>query len=179
MPPSAGRLIFDGREKNFNTPADSLREGIVMVYQETSSVPTMTVAQNLRLGAEAWLTRFSSINREARDLLRVLDFDVEPLALVEDLGTAKRQMVEIARAVRMEARLQFCSTSRPRASRRTRSQASSSLFGRCAPAASPWSSSPMRWKKRLNYPTALQYSATVDSVRTGPTSGLDRTTWCG
>jgi simple sugar transport system ATP-binding protein len=52
VPPSAGRLIFDGREKNFNTPADSLREGIVMVYQETSLVPTMTVAQNLRLGAE-------------------------------------------------------------------------------------------------------------------------------
>jgi len=105
VPPSAGRLTFDGREKNFSTPADSLREGIVMVYQETSLVPTMTVAQNLRLGAEAWLTRFSSINREARDLFRLLDFDVEPLALVEDLGTAKRQMVEIARAVRMEARL--------------------------------------------------------------------------
>ena len=124
------------------------------------------------------MTRFSSINREARHLLRLLDFDVEPLALVEDLGTAKRQMVEIARAVRMEARLILFDE--PTASlTRTRSQASSSLFGRCAPAASPWSSSPMRWKKRLNYPTALQYSATVGWFALGPLQGSIVRAWCG
>lgn len=105
IPLSAGKLIFEGRERRFDSPADSLGLGIVMVYQETSLIPTMTVAQNLRLGTEAWIASHRSIEEEARDLLASLDFDVDPVALVAGLGTAKRQMVEIARAVRRKARL--------------------------------------------------------------------------
>ena len=76
-----------------------------MVYQESSLVPSMTVAQNLELGMEAFVTRYSKINIAATQSLQSLNFNVDALALVENLGTAKRQMVEIVRAVRHNAKV--------------------------------------------------------------------------
>ena len=83
-----------------------------MVYQETSLVPSMTVAQNLELGMEKLITVYSKINIAATQSQQALNFNVDPLTLVENLGTAKRQMVEIVRAVRHNAKV-FISTSRP------------------------------------------------------------------
>jgi ABC-type sugar transport system ATPase subunit len=105
VPLSSGTLSIGKVELRFRSPLDSLRAGVAMVYQETSLVPTMTVAQNLFLGNERLLTRFNSINNDAQALLSSLGFDVDPLALVEQLGSAQRQMVEIARAVRLNARV--------------------------------------------------------------------------
>jgi len=65
----------------------------------------MTVAQNLELGMEKYFTVYRKINIAAQQSQQALNFNVDPLALVETLGTAKRQMVEIARAVRHNARV--------------------------------------------------------------------------
>ena len=65
----------------------------------------MTVAQNLELGMEKFFTVYSKINIAATQSLQSMNFNVDPLALVENLGTAKRQMVEIVRAVRHNARV--------------------------------------------------------------------------
>ncbi|GGC48143.1 sugar ABC transporter ATP-binding protein [Chelatococcus reniformis] len=102
---TSGEIALDGAPAHFERPADALAAGINMVYQETSLVPTMTVAQNLELGNEPLITRFRSLNIQAQQLLQSLNFHVEPTAMVATLGTAKRQMVEIARAVRHKARL--------------------------------------------------------------------------
>jgi simple sugar transport system ATP-binding protein/ribose transport system ATP-binding protein len=105
VPLSEGSLQFDGKEVHFHSPADSLRAGIAMVYQETSLVPTMTVAQNLMLGNERFFTSFAAIKSKAREHLQDLGFDVNPLARVEQLNAANRQMIEIARAIRQNARV--------------------------------------------------------------------------
>ena len=76
-----------------------------MVYQETSLVPTMTVAQNLSLGDEKFFNRLRGTYIEAQQFLQSLNFPVDPAATVQSLGTAKRQMVEIARAVRLQAKI--------------------------------------------------------------------------
>lgn len=76
-----------------------------MVYQEDSLVQTMTVAQNVQLGRERFLTRLRALNIEAQQLLQSMSFNVEPTAVVATLGTAKRQMVEIARAVYYDAQV--------------------------------------------------------------------------
>ena len=76
-----------------------------MVYQETSLVPTMTAAQNIELGNERLLTRFRTLNIQAQQLLQSLNFHVDPAIPVALLGTAKRQMVEIARAIYNKARI--------------------------------------------------------------------------
>jgi ABC-type sugar transport system ATPase subunit len=102
---SAGDYLLGGEKVSFATPGEALKSGVVMVYQETSLVPSMTVAQNLELGMEKLFTVYRKINIAAQQSQQALNFNVDPLALVESLGTAKRQMVEIARAVRHNARV--------------------------------------------------------------------------
>jgi ABC-type sugar transport system ATPase subunit len=102
---TSGDYLIDGREVSFASPKDALEGGVAMVYQESSLVPSMTVAQNLELGMESWVTVYSKINIAATQSLQSMNFNVDPLALVENLGTAKRQMVEIVRAVRHNARV--------------------------------------------------------------------------
>ncbi len=102
---SSGSYFLDGKSVSFGSPGEALEAGVAMVYQETSLVPSMTVAQNLELGREKFVTKFRKINISAQQSQQSLNFNVDPLALVETLGTAKRQMVEIARAVRRDARV--------------------------------------------------------------------------
>ncbi len=103
--PTSGRMIYQGRETHFATPHEALQAGIAMVFQETSLVPSMTVAQNLYLGSESFLNRLRGTYISAQQFLQSLNFPVDPAAMVEALGAAKRQMVEIARAVHHEARV--------------------------------------------------------------------------
>lgn len=102
---TSGEILLDGKPVVFDRPADALKDGLVMVYQETSLVPTMSVAQNIVLGQEQSFNRLKTLNKEAQTLLRQLNFHVDPTAIVAGLGAAQRQMVEIARAVHNKARL--------------------------------------------------------------------------
>jgi simple sugar transport system ATP-binding protein len=103
--PTAGRMIYRGQDVRFASPNEALQAGIAMVFQETSLVPSMTVAQNLYLGAEPFLSRLRGTYIAAQQFLQSLNFPVDPTAMVETLGAAKRQMVEIARAVHHNARV--------------------------------------------------------------------------
>ena len=103
--PSQGEIRLQGQQIHIAGPAFARRYGIAMVYQETSLVPTMTVAQNLYLGDEKFFNRLRGVYIEAQQFLQSLNFPVDPTAPVVSLGTAKRQMVEIARAVRLKAQI--------------------------------------------------------------------------
>jgi len=103
--PTSGRMLLDGREVTFERPSDALANGIAMVFQETSLVPSMTVAQNLYLGQEKLFNRLRGLYIAAQQFLQSLNFAVDPWATVAALGAAKKQMVEIARAVLQNARV--------------------------------------------------------------------------
>ena len=102
---SSGSLKIDGQEVTFRTPSEALASGVAMVFQETSLVPSMTVAQNLYLGNEKFYNRLRGLTIAAQQFLQTLNFNVDPLAMVANLGAAQKQMVEIARAVLQKARL--------------------------------------------------------------------------
>jgi ABC-type sugar transport system ATPase subunit len=102
---TSGEYYVDGKPAAFERPRDALAAGICMVYQETSLVPTMTAAQNIELGNEKLLTRFRTLNIQAQQLLQSLNFHVDPATPLALLGAAKKQMVEIARAVYNQARI--------------------------------------------------------------------------
>ena len=102
---TSGDYFVDGKKAEFQRPGDALKAGIYMVYQETSLVPTMSAAQNIRLGSEKLINSFRKINIEAQQLLQSLNFHIDPATPVGLLGTAKKQMVEIARAVYNDARV--------------------------------------------------------------------------
>ncbi len=103
--PTAGQIVLDGQPVELTSPADALKKGIAMVYQETSLVPSLTVAQNLYLGDARWFNRLRGIYIAAQQFLQSLNFPVDPTALVSSLGAGQKQMVEIARAVHHKARL--------------------------------------------------------------------------
>ena len=103
--PTSGEMLFDGKPVTFNTPSEALDSGVAMVFQETSLVPSMTVAQNLYLGDEKLFNRIRGLNIAAQTFLQSLNFNVNPTAIVSGLGAAHKQMVEIARAVRKNVRV--------------------------------------------------------------------------
>ena len=103
--PTRGTMLFDGRETLFRSPAEALASGVNMVFQENSLVPSMSVAQNVFLGDEKFFNRIRGIYIAAQQLMGELNFPVDPWATVATLGAAKKQMVEIARAVRKNARV--------------------------------------------------------------------------
>ena len=102
---TSGEMLQDGKPASFASPADALHCGVAMVFQETNLVPSMTVAQNIYLGDERFFNRLRGVYIEAQQFLQGLNFHVDPTALVSTLGAAKKQMVEIARAVHHKARV--------------------------------------------------------------------------
>ena len=103
--PTSGEVLFKGEKLSFSRPADALHNGIAMVFQETSLVPSLTVAQNIYLGNEKFLNRLRGIYISAQQFLQSLNFNVDPTMFVSQLGAAQKQMVEIARAVHHKARV--------------------------------------------------------------------------
>jgi simple sugar transport system ATP-binding protein len=103
--PTRGTILLEGKELHFASPAQARDCGIVMVFQETSLVPSMTVGQNFYLGDEQIFNRLRPLYISVQVFLSSLNFDVDPWAQVATLGAAKKQMVEIARAVRQNARI--------------------------------------------------------------------------
>jgi len=102
---TSGTMTVEDVEVAPKTPLEASQLGIGMVFQENSLVPTMTVAQNLFLGREKFYNRTRGINIAAQSFLQSLNFDVTPTVTVSMLGAAKKQMVEIARAVLHEAKV--------------------------------------------------------------------------
>jgi simple sugar transport system ATP-binding protein len=102
---TSGVMKIDGAVAAPRTPLEARQLGVGMVFQENSLVPTMTVAQNLFLGQEKFYNRLRGIYIAAQQFLQSLNFDVPPTAIVGGLGAAKKQMVEIARAVLNRAKI--------------------------------------------------------------------------
>ena len=103
--PTAGEVLLDGERIELRTPSEALRRGIAMVYQETSLVPSLTVAQNIYLTDRKRFHRLRGIYIAGQQFLQSLNFPVDPTALVASLGAGQKQMVEIARAVHHNARV--------------------------------------------------------------------------
>jgi len=103
--PTDGEMALDGKNVQFRNPVEAQAEGIAMVFQETSLVPTMTVGQNLYLGNEKLFNRLRAVYIASQQLLQSLNFNVDPTKTVSELGAAQKQMVEIARAVLHKARV--------------------------------------------------------------------------
>ncbi len=100
-----GKILVDGVHHDLASPSEALEAGIAMVFQETSLVPTMTVAQNIYLGDEKAFNRLRGLYIQAQQFLQSMNFSVDPTLPVGMLGAAQRQMVEIARAVHHKAKV--------------------------------------------------------------------------
>ncbi|RPE27680.1 sugar ABC transporter ATP-binding protein [Kitasatospora cineracea] len=106
--PDAGRIELAGRQVAFRTPLEAQRAGISTVYQEVNLVPMVSVARNLFLGREPrrrGLLDVRRMNREAAALLARYGVRAEVSRPLRELGLGAQQMVALARAVQLEARV--------------------------------------------------------------------------
>ena len=103
--PTSGEILLNGQPVSLASPHEGLAAGIAMVFQETSLVPSLTVAQNIYLGNEKPFNRLRGLYISAQSFLQSLNFPVDPTMNVSQLGAAQKQMVEIARAVHHKARI--------------------------------------------------------------------------
>ncbi|HEY0790316.1 MAG TPA: sugar ABC transporter ATP-binding protein [Chthoniobacterales bacterium] len=106
--PDGGELLVRGAMVQFHAPADSLRNGIAVIYQDLQLVPHLSVAENISLGQ--WQTRSGLVNRAAMAersavALSQLGTHLDPWINVAELSTAKQQLVEIARALSRQAQV--------------------------------------------------------------------------
>ncbi|MBA3415274.1 MAG: sugar ABC transporter ATP-binding protein [Chloroflexia bacterium] len=108
----SGTVEWDGAPVDFRSTRDAINTGITIVLQELSLVPDLTVAENIFLTQEGayrggfWLNR-RGIRERTLDLFRRLNWDhpVDPDRRIADLTVAEQQMVEILRAISLDARL--------------------------------------------------------------------------
>ena len=107
--PDEGRMLLDGREVEFASPAAANQAGIVCIFQELSLIPDLSVADNILISNPP--KRFGLIDRRAQRriaeeaLARAGAEDIHPMAPVKDLALSRRQMVEIAKALARNPRV--------------------------------------------------------------------------
>jgi len=105
-----GHILYEGKELKLGDRSirQAIEEGIAVVYQELTLVPSMTVGENIFLGKEP--VENGSINwdklyADTRQLLTKYRLDIQPQAIVKHLGVGKMQMTEIAKALSENARV--------------------------------------------------------------------------
>lgn len=104
--PDSGTIVINGHEYRHMTPAQSRELGIAVIYQEFSLVEPLSVAQNVFLGAgNGLLTDYQSIKEKTRQIFNDMQVEINPSAPVRTLSPAKKQLVEIAKAISCDARI--------------------------------------------------------------------------
>ncbi|UMG94772.1 sugar ABC transporter ATP-binding protein [Nocardioides sp. TF02-7] len=109
--PDRGDIYVRGEKVRLRSVDDAASHGIGMVFQEQSLVPNLTAAENIVLGCEGpgvrgGVYRWDRMRKLAQEQLDKLGSHIDPLARTDTLNFADRQMVEIAKVLRIEQRSQ-------------------------------------------------------------------------
>ena len=106
--PDDGEILFDGKPVTIRNPHDAIALGIGMVHQHFMLVDTMTVAENIILGAETGSAANLDLDKANEDILALsneLRLGVNPKAFVEDLSVGQQQRIELLKALYRNAEL--------------------------------------------------------------------------
>ncbi|UCE06428.1 MAG: sugar ABC transporter ATP-binding protein, partial [bacterium] len=106
---SSGSILLNQQEIHIKNPKHAQQLGISIIYQELNLVSHLSVGENIFLGREPanrWgVVDFKKLFADAQKILNDLGVNIDARNLVRDLGVAKQQMVEVAKALSLEARI--------------------------------------------------------------------------
>jgi len=107
--PDDGEVLLDGRAVQFGAPLDAQRQGIAVMHQHPGLFPDLSVAENIFIGhgpaAHFGLLDRAAMRRDAARLLETIGLDCDPEAPLAGLRSSEQQLVEIARALSVRARV--------------------------------------------------------------------------
>lgn len=104
-----GRVLLSGQEVTFANPREAQAAGVAIIHQELNLIPQLSIAENVFLGREflnaLGLIDFKKMHDETRVLLDDLDLRIDPHRSVSELRVGQQQIVEIAKALALDARV--------------------------------------------------------------------------
>ncbi len=108
--PTNGTLTLNGKEISFKNAIDAQQAGIVAIHQEASMFPELSVTENIFMGHHLRNPKtkkldWKTMTEKTRELLARMQLDINPDTLVKNLSVAKRHMVEISKALSLDADL--------------------------------------------------------------------------
>jgi len=107
-PPDAGEIYIEGHHVRIDSPQSAQKAGVGIIHQEFNLVPALTARENIFLGSHrhalSWLNAARE-RQEALQLFRRIGIEVDPEKPCRDLTVAQQQIVEIAKALSVEARI--------------------------------------------------------------------------
>lgn len=106
----SGDIVLDGVSTQIESPIDARKKGIGAIYQELSLIESITVAENIFLGNEPTYTPLGiydrkKLYRDSQEYLKFFDIDIDCRKKVSDLGMGQKRIVEIVKALALNARI--------------------------------------------------------------------------
>lgn len=106
---TGGKMYFGEKETTFNSPHEAIQSGVAAIYQELNLVPNMSIAENIYF-SHLPANKLGQVNKkkvyeDTKKLLDYIGLDENPKTKVSALPVAKQQLVEIAKAVSMDAKI--------------------------------------------------------------------------
>ncbi|WP_330983108.1 MULTISPECIES: sugar ABC transporter ATP-binding protein [Enterobacterales] len=108
--PDEGEIVFENNKVAFSDPLSAQHAGITIIHQEFNLFPDLTVEENIYIGREfrkntSWRLDEKSQRQAVIDILAQLNLSISPQTRVADLTVAQQQMVEIAKAISVNAKV--------------------------------------------------------------------------
>ena len=104
-----GHIKVDAREVFYSNPNEAKDDGVVMIFQELSLVPDLSVAENIFLGSmpkkAKGIVDWKKLNANAQAVLDAIGCNINPKSIVRTLPIAEQQLVEICRAMAYGAKI--------------------------------------------------------------------------
>lgn len=107
--PDNGRILHNGKPVTISDPQAARDMGVATVFQEFSIVPTLSVGENIFLGnmprSRLGVINWGKVHADAAQVLAEMDVDISPETITGALSVGEQQLVEIAKAIAMDARM--------------------------------------------------------------------------
>ncbi|MDR0720390.1 MAG: ATP-binding cassette domain-containing protein, partial [Treponema sp.] len=106
---TSGAIFIHGKEADYRTPAEAIRHGVGIIYQELNLFPNLSIAENMFMTREIKKNRFSvdhkKQNEKAAAFLEKLKLAVSPETPIGSLRVGQQQLVEIAKVLSQNAEI--------------------------------------------------------------------------